>query len=148
MTALDIVRPRSRALGVLLLAVLLAACGGPADTMGPPAAGDAARAVADGPVDSEEAAIAAVRAHLAQIASCRAARARLERDVAQGRFSARLVAARSYWSAHPVWEVTVASDQHVPYLTWFVEQSDGTVLASIGAATYYESPLLHTCGRA
>ena len=37
------------------------------------------------------------------------------------------------------------TDLHIPYVSWFVEQSDGTVLASISAATYYESPLLFMC---
>ena len=69
----------------------------------------------------------------------------MQGDFADDSFDARLTSAYSIRSLSPVWEVGFAGDLHIPYVFWFVEQSDGTVLASISAATYYESPLIHKC---
>ena len=129
----------------VLLALLLAACGGAGFLASGPARPHDAPAQAGSPVNSQEAALAAVHAHLAQVTSCRAARTRLDEDFAAGRFAARLTSAYSIRRQQPVWEVEYGGDLHIPYVIWFVEQSDGTVLASISAATYYESPLLHVC---
>ena len=136
------------ALGLALMVLLLAACGvaggfSDADTAPQPAL----RGGADAPIRSKEAALAAVRTHLSEIISCREAHGRLEQDFSQGLFEARLTSAYSLRTQSPVWEVAFAGDLHIPYVIWFVEQSDGTVLASISAATYYESPLHHMCRR-
>lgn len=130
----------------LLVLVLLAACGDTAQAPVSGAGGAAtARYGAGSPVESEEAAIAAVRGHLFLITSCQAARDRVQRDIAAGKFNARQV--YTYQAQNPVWEVAVATDQHVPFVNWWVEQGDGTVVPSISAATYYQSPLLHVCGQ-
>lgn len=134
-----------RALGALLMCVVLIACGDGTESHAGQTGGGSALRAAGGPVDSEAAAIAAVRGHLTAVTACRSALQRLEQDFDRGRFGARLVTTYSFQSPQPVWEVAVASEQHIPYLIWFVEQSDGTVLASISAATYYESPLIQMC---
>ncbi len=136
-----------RAPAWMLLILLLAACGGTESPGSETARPRDARAQAGSPVDSKEAALAAVYAHLSQVTSCRAARMRLDDDFAAGKFDARLTSAYSLRRQHPVWEVDYAGDLHIPYVIWFVEQTDGAVLASISAATYYESPLLHVCRR-
>ena len=128
-----------------MFALLLAACGGAGFLESDSARPRVAQVQAGSPIESEAAALAAVHAHLAQVTSCRAARVRLDDDFAAGRFGARLTSAYSLRRQQPVWEVGYAGDLHIPYVIWFVEQSDGTVLASISAATYYESPLLHVC---
>ena len=134
------------ALGIVLLALLIAGCGGNAENPGQEANRIAApRARAGSPVASAEDAVAAVRSHLDRISSCQAARDRVDRDIAAGRFNARQVF--GYRTQNPLWEVAVAGDMHIPYLMWYVEQGDGTVLPSIAAATYYQSPLLHLCGQ-
>ena len=134
----------SRVFGLVVFSLLLVACGGAAEA---PVSGAGSapgpRYGVGSPVETEAAAIGAVRAHLFHIISCQAARDRVERDLDAGKFAARQVFA--YQARNPVWEVAVATDMHIPYLTWFVEQGDGAVLASISAATYYESPLLHMC---
>ena len=138
-----------RTLACMLLVLLLAACGSGMEFQGGETARQRdAQVQAGSPVNSKEAALAAVHAHLSQITSCRAARIRLDEDFAAGKFDARLTAAYSIRRQNPVWEVDFAGDLHIPYVIWFVEQGDGAVLASISAATYYESPLLHTCRRA
>ncbi len=134
------------ALGICLIALLVVACGGDGSTPATGAAsGPAARTGAGTAVEDREAALAAVRAHLSRITSCQAARTRFEEDFARGKFAARQITMYGLQSQSPVWEVDFAGDLHIPYVIWFVEQSDGTVLASISAATYYESPLLHMC---
>ena len=139
-------RYMTRVLGCLLVLLLLVACG---DAMGAPESGagggSRVRFGTGSSVETEAAAIAAVREHLFDITSCQAARDRIERDLAENRFTARQVFA--YQARNPVWEVAVAGDMHIPFVIWFVEQSDGTVVPSISAATYYQSPLLHTCGQ-
>ena len=139
-------RYMTRAFGCLVVLLLLVACGdavfGPASGAG---GGARVRYGTGNSVETEAAAIAAVREHLFDITSCQAARDRIERDLAEDRFTARQVFA--YQARNPVWEVAVAGDMHIPFVIWFVEQSDGTVVPSISAATYYESPLLHTCGQ-
>ena len=137
--------PVKRVLGGLLVCLLLVACGDGTESQAGQSSGAAALRAAGGPVESEAAAVTAVRGHLTAITACRSALQRMERDFDQGRFGARLVTTYSFQSPYPVWEVAVASEQHIPYLIWFVEQSDGTVLASISAATYYESPLIQMC---
>ena len=136
----------TRVLCFTLLVFLLAACGSGLDSAGFKSGGQLS--VQDGsgtPVDTAEAAIAAVRAHLSHITSCRTASESLQRDFADDSFDARLTSAYSIRSQSPVWEVGFSGDLHIPYVIWFVEQSDGTVLASISAATFYESPLIHMC---
>ncbi len=141
-----LIQHHTRALCGLLIIWLLVACGGVGDTPAAEVERQAGMGAAAGkPVDTEEAAVAAVHAHLFQITSCRTASDRLEADFAGGSFDARLTSAYSIRSQNPVWEVGFAGDLHIPYVIWFVEQSDGTVLASISAATYYESPLIHMC---
>jgi hypothetical protein len=137
------------AFGCILVVVLAIACGGSDDyPAGGRASGPSVRTGAASSVDSEEEALAAVREHLSQITSCQVAQSRFEKDFAQGKFVASQVLAYNVQRQSPVWEVALAtSGLHIPYLYWFVEQSDGTVLASISAATYYESPLLHMCGQ-
>ena len=130
----------------LLVLVLLAACGDSAQAPVSGASGAAtARYGAGSPVASEAAAIAAVRGHLFNITSCQAARDRIDRDIAAGNFAARQVFA--YQAQNPVWEVALAADLHAPFVIWWVELGDGTVVPSISAATYYQSPLLHMCGQ-
>ena len=137
-----------RMLACMLLVLLLAACGSGMEFQGSETARQRdVQTQAGSPVNSKEAALAAVHAHLSQITSCRAARIRLDEDFAAGKFDARLTAAYSLRRQNPVWEVDFAGDLHIPYVIWFVEQGDGAVLASISAATYYESPLLHMCRR-
>ena len=136
----------SRALGCLLVAALAIACGGdggiPATGV---ASGPSVRAGLGTSVEDEEAALAAVRAHLTRITSCQAARTRFQEDFARGKFAARRSTKYYLYSQTPVWEVELGTDFHIPYVSWYVEQSDGRVLASISAATYYESPLLFMC---
>ena len=142
----DAVLLHCRKIGLVLLALMLAGCGGNSVTPAQDSSRyPAAHAGAGSPVESEEEAIAAVRAHLFRITSCQAARDRVERDIAAGKFDARQVF--GYQTQNPLWEVAVSSDMHIPSLLWYVEQGDGTVLPSISAATYYQSPLLHMCGQ-
>ena len=144
----EVAQSYARVLGFALIVLLLTACGSAGDfSESETAPQPALRSGADSPVDSKEAAIAAVRTHLSEIISCREAHGRLEQDFSQGMFEARLASAYSLRTQNPVWEVAFAGDLHIPYVIWFVEQSDGTVLASISAATYYESPLHHMCRR-
>lgn len=135
-----------RALGCGLLAVLAVACGGDGSAPATGAAsGPAVRSGAGTAVEDHEAALAAVRAHLSRIMPCQSARTRFEEDFARDRFTARQITQYGLQSQSPVWEVELDAGLHIPYVSWFVEQSDGTVLASISAATYYESPLLFMC---
>lgn len=134
------------ALGCLLVALLAMACGGDGSIPATGAAsGPAVRNGAGTAVEDHEAALAAVRAHLSRITSCQSARNRIEKDFARGKFEARRSTTYYFHSQSPVWVVELETDFHIPYVSWFVEQSDGTVLASISAATFYESPLLHMC---
>ncbi len=136
----------TRVLGCLLVLVLLVACGDAVDAPASGAGSDyTARYGTGSSVETQVAAIAAVREHLFLITSCQSARDRIEQDLAEDRFTARQVFA--YQAQNPVWEVEVAGNMHLPFVIWFVEQSDGTVVPSISAATYYESPLLHMCGQ-
>lgn len=135
-----------RAFGCLLLAALAVACAGGGDAPATGAAsGPAYRAGPGTAVADEAAALAAVRAHLTRITPCQAARTSFEEDFARGKFAARRSARYYLHSQSPVWEVELQTVLHIPYVNWFVEQTDGTVLASISAATYYESPLLYMC---
>lgn len=136
----------SRALGCLLVVALAIGCGGDGDVPATGvASGPSVRAGLGASVEDEAAALAAVREHLSRITSCQAARTRFEEDFARGKFAAHQLTPYGVQSQSPVWEVELETDFHIPYVSWFVEQSDGTVLASISAATYYESPLLHMC---
>ena len=134
------------ALGCCLFALLALACGGDGSI---PATGDASgpalRSGAGTSVEDEAEALAAVRAHLSRITSCQSARTRFEQDFARGKFAARRSTRYYLYSQTPVWEVELETDFHIPYVSWYVEQTDGRVLASISAATYYESPLLFMC---
>ncbi len=134
------------ALGCCLFALLALGCGGDGSIPATGAASEpAVRSGVGAAVENREAALAAVRAHLSQITSCQAARTRFEQDFARGKFAARQITMYGLQSQSPVWEVELETDFHIPYVSWFVEQSDGTVLPSISAATYYESPLLFMC---
>lgn len=143
----DVAPGLGRKLGFLLLALFVAGCGAGTTDSAANVAGQApaGRFESGSPVETEEAALAAVRAHLFRITSCQTARDQVEEDFAAGKFAARQVF--GYQTQNPLWEVEVAGDLHIPYLYWYVEQGDGTVLPSIAAATYYQSPLLHLCGQ-
>ena len=135
-----------RALGCCLIALLVVACGG--DGSGPTTgavSGPSVRAGLGTSVEDEVAALAAVQAHLTRITACQAARTRFQEDFARGKFEARRSTRYYLHSQSPVWEVELETDFHIPYVSWYVEQTDGRVLASISAATYYESPLLFMC---
>jgi len=129
-----------------LVAVLAIACADDGDFSASGAAvRPPVRAGIGAAVEDEEAALAAVRAHLSRITSCQAARTLFEEDFARGKFEARRSTRYYFHSQSPVWEVELETDLHIPYVSWYVEQTDGRVLPSISAGTYYESPLLHMC---
>ena len=135
-----------RSLGCLVVAALAVACGGDGDVPATGvASGPSVRAGLGTSVEDEAAALAAVQAHLTQITSCQAARTRFQEDFARGKFAARRSTRYYLYSQSPVWEVELETGFHIPYVSWYVEQTDGRVLASISAATYYESPLLFMC---
>ncbi|MYB76703.1 MAG: hypothetical protein F4X83_06325 [Chloroflexi bacterium] len=135
-----------KVVGCLVVAALAVACGGDGGIPATGAAsGPSVRAGVGTSVDDEEEALAAVQAHLTQITACQAARTRFQEDFARGKFAARRSTRYYLYSQSPVWEVELETDSHIPYVSWYVEQTDGRVLASISAATYYESPLLFMC---
>ena len=102
----EVAQSYARVLGFALIVLLLTACGSAGDfSESETAPQPALRSGADSPVDSKEAAIAAVRTHLSEIISCREAHGRLEQDFSQGMFEARLASAYSLRTQNPVWEV-------------------------------------------
>jgi len=97
------------------------------------------------PVETPQQALFALYAHLSHYAPCRAAREVLTQDFAAGKFAVQPWDMANRWGVTG-WEVQI-QDPNAVALSWVVQRSNGQVLPSIEAGTYYESVLLAYCHR-